>query len=114
MYVKCCLVKYWWVLLIGVVVKGCLEDERVALLKLKDALNHPNGSSLSSWQPHGHGDCCTWERVECDNSTKRVTHLFLDYIRPYELQWSLDASSFLPFEDLQYLDLSGNYLAGLI
>lgn len=122
MYLWCSLVVLFWWVLIGLVVMletnasmACLEAERVALLKLKEVFNHPNGSSLSSWQPHG-GDCCTWESVICDNSTKRVTHLFLNYTRPYELsnmQWSLNASYLLPFQDLQGLDLSGNYLAGL-
>ncbi|KAK7324370.1 hypothetical protein VNO77_27904 [Canavalia gladiata] len=96
-------------------IMGCLEAERVALLKLKDAFNQPNGSALSSWQRHG--DCCTWESVKCDNITKRVIHLHLNYTRPYylsNLQWFLNASYFLPFEDLQWLDLSGNYLAGLL
>ena len=121
MYLGCSLIKFWWVLLLGFLVKlesnasiGCIEAERVALLRLKDAFNNPNGSALPSWQ--GQGDCCTWESVKCDNSTKRVTHLFLNDTRPYELsnlQWSLNASSFLPLEELQVLDLSGNYLSGL-
>ena len=121
MNLGCSLIKFWWVLLVGFLVKlennataGCLEAERVALLRLKDAFNHPNGSALPSWQ--GQGDCCTWESVVCDNSTKRVTHLHLSETRPYELsnlQWSLNASSFLPFEELQELDLSNNYLSGL-
>ncbi|MED6205380.1 hypothetical protein PIB30_016966 [Stylosanthes scabra] len=98
-------------------VLGCLEAERVALFRLRDAFNHPNdGSSLlPSWQ--GLGDCCTWERVICDNSTKRVTYLLLNYTRPYvlsNLQWSLNASHFLPFHELQGLDLSGNYLSALL
>ena len=28
---------------------GCLEEERIALLLLKDSLNYPNGTSLLSW-----------------------------------------------------------------
>jgi len=28
---------------------GCLEEERIALLLLKDSLNYPNGTSLPSW-----------------------------------------------------------------
>ncbi|KAF8019515.1 hypothetical protein BT93_G0255 [Corymbia citriodora subsp. variegata] len=92
---------------------GCLEEERNALLKIKVAFNHPNGSSLPSWQ-EGDCDCCSWERVECDINSSRVTQLDLSYIRK-ELReygpWVIDASLFLPLEELQGLDLRDNYLS---
>ena len=108
---------------------GCSESVKVGLLKLKASMQHLNGSTLSSWREDG-GDCCKWERVGCDNSTKRVIHLFLKgmatkplFIKPEEVGeqqngsfgvngWSLNASLFLPFEDLQVLDLSSNFLTG--
>ncbi|XP_028779702.1 receptor like protein 21-like [Neltuma alba] len=97
--------------------EGCLKEEREALLKLKEAFNYPNGSSLPSWNNQTFSaDCCTWEAVECDNSTHRVISLHLKNTRPYELghiKWSLNASSFLPFIQLQELYLKGNYLSGL-
>ncbi|KAI9112740.1 hypothetical protein K1719_016243 [Acacia pycnantha] len=114
----------WWVMAIIIFIllgfhgesEGCLKEERQALLKLKEAFNYPNtGSYLPSWSNLTLSDCCTWEAVECDNSTKRVIRLYLDHTRAYELQrdvkWSLNASSFLPFQQLQGLDLSGNYLS---
>ncbi|XP_028772717.1 receptor-like protein 14 [Neltuma alba] len=97
--------------------KGCLKEEREALLKLKEAFNDPNGSSLPSWNNQTFSDCCTWEAVNCDNSTHRVISLYLNNTRPYELRnikWSLNASSFLPFIQLQELYLDGNYLSELL
>ncbi|XP_028792417.1 receptor like protein 21-like [Neltuma alba] len=98
--------------------EGCLKEEREALLKLKEAFNYPSGSSLPSWNNHTFSaDCCTWEAVECDNSTRRVISLSLNDTRAYELRrikWSLNASSFLPFIQLQVLRLDGNYLSGLL
>ncbi|XP_028777279.1 receptor-like protein 9b [Neltuma alba] len=97
--------------------EGCLKEEREALLKLKEAFNYPNGSSLPSWNNQTFSaDCCTWEAVKCDNSTHRVISLYLNNTRPYKLRHvngSLNASSFLPFNQLQQLHLSGNYLSGL-
>ncbi|XP_056162572.1 receptor like protein 21-like [Syzygium oleosum] len=98
---------------------GCLEEERKALLMIKAAFNHPNGSSLPSWQD-GNGDCCSWKRVKCDNTTLRVTRLYLGATRGWgsddrywELPWVMDASLFLPLEELQVLDLSLNSLSDL-
>ncbi|KAI9112744.1 hypothetical protein K1719_016247 [Acacia pycnantha] len=115
----------WWVMAIIMFIllgfhgesEGCLKEEREALLKLKEAFNYPiTGSSLPSWSNLTLSDCCTWEAVECDNSTNRVISLLLNDTRAYKLRhvkWSLNASSFLPFQQLQALYLSGNYLSGL-
>ncbi|KAI9071666.1 hypothetical protein K1719_046374 [Acacia pycnantha] len=115
----------WWVMAIIIFIllgfhgkcEGCLKEEREALLKLKEAFNCPTtGSSLPSWSNLTSSDCCTWEAVECDNFTKRVIRLRLNDTRAYELRdvkWSLNAYSFLPFHQLQRLDLFGNYLSGL-
>jgi hypothetical protein len=99
---------------------GCLEEERIALLHLKDALNHPNGTSLPSWRK-GDADCCSWEFIECNSSssssssTGRVTMLNLGSVRNQELgDWYLNASLFLPFQQLNTLSLSDNRIAGLV
>ncbi|KAK4276154.1 hypothetical protein QN277_019133 [Acacia crassicarpa] len=112
----------WWVVAVIIMLgfydrgEGCLEEERKALLKLKETFNHLNGSSLPTWNNLNHSDCCSWEGVTCDNSTLRVISLLLNYTRAQELEhfkWSLNVSYFLPFHQLQELDLSGNYLSGL-
>ncbi|KAK2965444.1 hypothetical protein RJ640_017084, partial [Escallonia rubra] len=91
---------------------GCLEDERAGLMKLKDAFDDPRGSSaLSSWGGGEERDCCKWERVVCDNATKRVSRLSLSEARIGNLS-SLDASLFLPFQDLQNLSLAYDALTG--
>ncbi|XP_054817516.1 receptor-like protein 15 [Prosopis cineraria] len=112
----------WWVVAVIIILgfndgsEACLEEEREALLKLKEAFNHPNSTFLPSWNNLTRSDCCSWEGISCDNSTQRVISLLLDYVRAQEFEdinWTLNASYFLPFHHLQVLDLSGNYLSGL-
>ncbi|KAL3747767.1 hypothetical protein ACJRO7_016557 [Eucalyptus globulus] len=126
---KCLLLCTWtWVLLVLMGSgrsMGCLEEERSALLNIKAAFYPPNGSSFLSWRDN-HGDCCDWDSVECDNTTLRVTRLYLNStprgeweewgwrrIEAVSSPWVIDASLFLPLEELQVLDLSGNSLLGL-
>uniref|UniRef100_A0A6N2KGX9 Uncharacterized protein n=1 Tax=Salix viminalis TaxID=40686 RepID=A0A6N2KGX9_SALVM len=93
---------------------GCVEEERIALLQLKDSLNYPNGTSLPSWTK-GDVRCCDWESITCNSSTGRVTELYLSDVRNGELgDWYLNASLFLPFQELKYLVLSGNQIAGWV
>ena len=93
---------------------GCVEEERAALLQLKDSLNYPNGTSLPSWRK-GDARCCDWESVGCSNSTGRVTRLYLGGTRNGELgDWYLNASLFLPFQELIYLELVDNQIAGWV
>ncbi|XP_031399527.1 receptor-like protein 56 isoform X2 [Punica granatum] len=96
-------------------VLGCMEDERAALLNLKAAFNSLNGTALPLWHANSR-DCCRWEGIKCDNiaNTMRVTELYLNGTRDNDellLPWLLDASLFLPLEELQVLDLSST--AGL-
>ncbi|KAB5514766.1 hypothetical protein DKX38_028672 [Salix brachista] len=93
---------------------GCVEEERAALLQLKDSLNYPNGKSLPSWRK-GDARCCDWERITCNSSTGRVTVLYLDSVRNGELgDWYLNASLFLPFQELLWLYLWDNQIAGWV
>jgi len=98
----------------GWVALGCLEEERIALLHLKDSLNYPNGTSLPSWiKADAH--CCDWESIVCNSSTGRVTELDLDGVRNQELgDWYLNASLFLPFQQLNSLILMDNRIAGWV
>jgi hypothetical protein len=91
-----------------------LEEERIALLHLKDSLNYPSGTSLPSWRI-AHASCCSWERITCNSSTGRVTELDLGGARNEELgDWYLNASFFVPFQQLNGLYLWGNHIAGWV
>ncbi|XVF34475.1 hypothetical protein REPUB_Repub18cG0061800 [Reevesia pubescens] len=114
--------KWFWILLTVLLLegcsKGCLENERIALLQLKSFFYDPN--SLSNWVDVKGSDCCQWERVECSISSSRVIGLSLNYTRArryYRGQpslWYLNASLFLPFEELNSLYLNDNQIAGCV
>ncbi|KDO47437.1 hypothetical protein CISIN_1g0470352mg, partial [Citrus sinensis] len=73
---------------------------------------------LTSWVDDGISDCCDWERVTCDATAGQVIQLSLDFARMFDFYNSSDGfpilnfSLFLPFQELQILDLSGNYFDG--
>ncbi|TYG78136.1 hypothetical protein ES288_D02G033700v1 [Gossypium darwinii] len=100
---------------------ACLEHERIALLHLKPFFNYDN--QLQSWVEVKGSDCCKWERVECNTTTRRLIQLSLNSTRWYDNMgyymdnrnlnaWYLNASMFLPFEELKSLYLSGNAIGG--
>ncbi|KAM7268817.1 hypothetical protein ACFE04_010983 [Oxalis oulophora] len=110
--------KAWLILVLVLVVTeqyysvdGCWDHERIALLKLRTFFDGPyfvnrgkNDQSL---------DCCQWEAVECDNSTKYVIKLDFKYTKDMSSPgWYLNVTSFLPFEKLQTLILTDNQIAG--
>ncbi|KAL7170778.1 hypothetical protein ACSBR2_035618 [Camellia fascicularis] len=122
-----------WVLIVLVHLTGhsagCLEWERRGLLEFKSFLKS-NGSDanhlLPTWvdeKPDHHhhqqiqSECCDWERVTCDPTTGHVTELSLDNIKnlaygDYNNIWIINASLFLPFEELRSLNLSYNLFSG--
>ncbi|CAL1371030.1 unnamed protein product [Linum trigynum] len=91
---------------------GCWEQERISLLHLKASLSNP--PALSSWSAkgtnHSDDDCCQWDGVDCD--------LLLDY--PYDsyinsqAKPDINASLFLPFQELRRLKLQGFHITGCI
>ncbi|KAI5587102.1 hypothetical protein BDE02_05G009100 [Populus trichocarpa] len=90
---------------------GCLEEERIGLLEIKPLID-PNSIYMRDWVEYS-SNCCEWHRIECDNTTRRVIRLSLNGARYQSLgDWVLNASLFLPFKELQSLDLSGNGLVG--
>ncbi|KAB5514783.1 hypothetical protein DKX38_028689 [Salix brachista] len=92
---------------------GCVEEETTALLQLKDSLNYPNGTSLPSWRK-GYADCCEWQSVKCGNKGRFIA-LNLNGVRNGELgDWYLNASLFLYFQELEWLELEGNQIAGWV
>ncbi|XP_052153522.1 receptor-like protein 1 [Oryza glaberrima] len=96
---------------------GCFTEERAALMDIKSSLTRANSMVvLDSW---GQGDdCCVWELVVCENSTRRISHLHLSgiYYPPISTpsdRWHLNLSVFSAFHELQFLDLSWNYPSSL-
>ncbi|KAA8535199.1 hypothetical protein F0562_030202 [Nyssa sinensis] len=111
---------WWWMALVWVGIqlygcRGCWEQETVALLQLKTSINYPNGTSLPSWEDT-ESDCCHWEGVACNITTRHVIKLFLNNTMGYYglENWYFNASLFLPFKELRELDMSGNWLAGWV
>ncbi|KAA3452154.1 leucine-rich repeat receptor-like protein CLAVATA2 isoform X3 [Gossypium australe] len=100
-------------------IDACLEHERIALLHLKPFFNFRD--ELKSWVEVKSSDCCKWERVECNTTTGRLIQLSLSStkwefnVEYWHLHsWYLNASMFLPFEELKSLYLSDNAIAGCI
>uniref|UniRef100_A0A3N7EX80 Leucine-rich repeat-containing N-terminal plant-type domain-containing protein n=1 Tax=Populus trichocarpa TaxID=3694 RepID=A0A3N7EX80_POPTR len=90
---------------------GCLEEERIGLLEIKPLFD-PNSIYMRDWVEYS-SNCCEWYGIECDNTTRRVIHLSLWDATDFLLgDWVLNASLFLPFKELQSLDLSFNGLVG--
>ncbi|KAJ0091310.1 hypothetical protein Patl1_14630 [Pistacia atlantica] len=92
--------------------EGCWEEERTALLQLKHFFPNSYGY-FYNWVENS--ECCRWERITCDNNTRRVIKLDLFYARDWNLgELYLNASLFSPFQQLQSLNLSDNNIAGCI
>uniref|UniRef100_A0A7N2LDJ8 Leucine-rich repeat-containing N-terminal plant-type domain-containing protein n=1 Tax=Quercus lobata TaxID=97700 RepID=A0A7N2LDJ8_QUELO len=118
---------YWWWPVVLVLVHfgmngcfGCWEQERIALLQLKASIDHASEYDFSVWNLSNKvSDCCEWERVKCNITTGRVIQLTLNgtlgpWSREDRGRWYFNASMFLPFEELQYLDLSSNSIPGWV
>ena len=98
--------------------QGCLEEERIALLQIKTSLN----LTLYPWGEDAL--CCSWYGVTCSNSTtRRVIEIDLFFARYWYFpvfstqdmgDLYLNASIFLPFQELNVLDLSENGIAGCV
>ncbi|KAA3480139.1 LRR receptor-like serine/threonine-protein kinase GSO2 isoform X2 [Gossypium australe] len=88
---------------------GCWDEERVALLQLQPLLSLEG----FNWTEEMGSDCCEWEWVECNITTRRVTQLSLNKGLLWYLEF-FNASLFLPFEELRSLDLSYNDLVGVV
>ncbi|KAL5799236.1 hypothetical protein ACOSQ4_032120 [Xanthoceras sorbifolium] len=105
--------------------EGCLEKERTALLEIKELFLNSSvnidydrvNSKLGSWVDDRVSDCCNWNRVECNTTTLRVINLSLFeilYYKSLSLSPILNFSMFQPFEELQSLNLSRNFLKGYV
>ena len=120
--------RYWWWPVVLVLVHfgmngclGCWEQERIALLQFKASIiNYTNEYYFPHWDlGNKESDCCEWERVKCNLTTGHVIQLTLNSTMSYLSResgggWYFNASLFLPFKDLQYLNLSENYIRGWV
>ncbi|KAL9416555.1 hypothetical protein AB3S75_039697 [Citrus x aurantiifolia] len=94
---------------------GCVDNERQALLKLKQDLSDPS-NRLASWNI-GDGDCCAWDGVVCNNFTGHVLQLNLGNPNPNygtgsKLVGKINPSLF-DLKHLIHLDLSDNDFQGI-
>ncbi|CAK7338556.1 unnamed protein product [Dovyalis caffra] len=92
--------------------EGCLEEERIALLQIKTSFDYPNGTSSQYYSWGKDANCCNWEGVFCNATTGRVLQIDLLYERLAD--WYLNATLFLPFQELNSLELSGNNILGCV
>ncbi|XP_052300916.1 receptor-like protein 15 isoform X34 [Citrus sinensis] len=108
--------------------KACLETERTALLEIKSFFISVSDIGyddkiLPSWVGEDDGmssDCCDdWEGVKCNATTRRVMQLSLNETIKFNYSSGsgsallLNMSLFHPFEELQRLDLPGNWFTGI-
>ena len=119
--------RFWWWPVVLVLVHfgmngcfGCWEQERIALLQYKaSTINYTSEYHFTPWDSADkESDCCEWEKVKCDITTGRVIKLALNntiyWCGENGRGWYFNASLFLPFEELQYLDLSDNGICGCV
>ncbi|KAK7303027.1 hypothetical protein RJT34_13926 [Clitoria ternatea] len=95
----------------------CIEEERIALLKIRKDLKDP--SNCFSWIGK---DCCNWAGIQCDNQTGHVLMLDLNrYSRFFPITKEMFLCSRLSGEinpsltglkHLNHLDLSNNNFQG--
>jgi hypothetical protein len=100
-----------WVLhiiLMSPMICGSIVEETTALIHIRSTLKG-RYSVRASWKQSD--DCCSWERVRCNNGT-RVVDLNLSDLRLNSTTgggcWNLNLAIFSAFHELQQLDLSYN------
>ncbi|CAD6267185.1 unnamed protein product [Miscanthus lutarioriparius] len=87
---------------------ACFVEERIALMRIRSSLLEAKSFEVETWGRIE--DCCTWERITCNNST-RVSGLDLDNIYSQYFGspcWNLNLTIFSSFHELELLDLSWN------
>ncbi|KAK3429885.1 hypothetical protein EUGRSUZ_E01374 [Eucalyptus grandis] len=121
----------------------CRPDESSALMEFKRSFKINRTTLLcvypkfESWSIDGHGDCCSWDGVECDEATSHVTGLDLSHgclfgtlssntslfrllhLESLNLAWNDFNSSPIPYgfgnlSRLHYLNLSCSHLSGKV
>ncbi|XP_039115504.1 LOW QUALITY PROTEIN: receptor like protein 21-like [Dioscorea cayenensis subsp. rotundata] len=94
---------------------GCLHDERIALLGIKSSLLSGDRGNIDPESWNNNSDCCSWDGVQCSSTTKQVTRLDISSTQPpWNSNYTLNISLFLPFKEMRALILSGNQINGCI
>ncbi|XP_077216179.1 receptor-like protein EIX1 isoform X2 [Tasmannia lanceolata] len=96
--------------------QACLEDERKALLQLKDSINdYSNNATYSSLEDWVGEDYCQWVGVSCSNSSSHVIGIDLYGLRdPSFGVWYPNATLFAQFKELESLGLIYNQIGGWV
>ncbi|XP_077245899.1 uncharacterized protein LOC143885564 isoform X1 [Tasmannia lanceolata] len=96
--------------------EACLEEERKALLQLKDSVNdYPNNATYSVLKDWVGEDCCQWVGVSCSNSSSHVIGIDLIGARDPSLGvWYPNATLFAQFKELESLYLGFNQIGGWV
>ncbi|XP_077246687.1 uncharacterized protein LOC143886484 isoform X2 [Tasmannia lanceolata] len=94
--------------------QACLEQERKALLQLKDAINYANNASDFVTENWIGENCCQWKGVSCASSSS-VTKIDISFARGEAPEtWYPNATLFAQFKELELLDLSWNQIGGWV
>ena len=87
----------------------CKEREKQALLNFKLSVEDYYGI-LSTWRDGKYNrDCCKWEGIECNNETGHIEKLDLRCPTSHYLSGSINITSLVDLQNLEYLDLSFNF-----
>ncbi|KAH0919246.1 hypothetical protein HID58_026906 [Brassica napus] len=104
----------WVILVLGQLhgYNGCVEKERKALLELEKyiisiTIEEYSDYALPTWTYNTKSDCCRWEGVKCNRTSKRVTEIAFGTLSLKENSL-LNLSLLHPFEDIRSLNLSRN------
>ncbi|KAG5380084.1 hypothetical protein IGI04_027926 [Brassica rapa subsp. trilocularis] len=104
----------WVILVLGQLhgYNGCVEKERKALLELEKyiisiTIEEYSDYALPTWTYNTKSDCCRWEGVKCNRTSKRVTEIAFGTLSLKENSL-LNLSLLYPFEDIRSLNLSRN------